>query len=121
MVLFVFALVIGVVAGFYLPWQIPLIYSKYVSIAIVAALDSLFGGLRAELEKNFDNRVFLSGFLLNAVIAAFFAYLGDRLGLDLYLAAVVVFGTRIFQNLAIMRRLILNNYLKNRERKQEIE
>ncbi|MBT9130318.1 MAG: hypothetical protein DDT42_00697 [candidate division WS2 bacterium] len=117
MILFILALAIGVGVGFYLPWQIPLIYSKYVSIAIVAALDSLFGGLRAELENNFDNRVFISGFMLNAVIAAFFAYIGDRLGLDLYLAAVVVFGTRIFQNLAIMRRLILNNYLKSRERK----
>ncbi len=112
---FIFSILFGVAIGFIIPWQIPLVLSKYVSVAILAALDSLIGGLKASLDNTFNSKIFLSGFLLNALLAGFFAYLGDMLGLDLYLAAVVVFGTRIFQNIAIMRRMLLMNFNKKKE------
>ncbi|GAF26566.1 uncharacterized conserved protein [Moorella thermoacetica Y72] len=100
-------LIVGVVAGLLLPVKIPVVYSKYMSVAVLAALDSVFGGLRASMEDNFDNAIFLTGFFSNTLLAAFLAYIGDQLGVELYLAAVLVFGVRLFQNLAIIRRHLL--------------
>ena len=95
----IFCLLLGMLIGFQLPVTIPLVYTKYMSIAVLAALDSVFGGIRAYMEDSFDNVIFLSGFIVNTLLAAVLAYLGDRLGVELFLAAVIVFGVRLFQNL----------------------
>ncbi|MGI6285422.1 hypothetical protein MHOCP_08540 [Moorella humiferrea] len=100
-------LVLGVLIGLLIPVRVPGVYSKYMSVAVLAALDSVFGGLRASMEDNFDNAIFLSGFFSNTLLAAFLAYIGDQLGVELYLAAVLAFGMRLFQNLAIIRRHLL--------------
>jgi len=100
-------LVIGILVGLLIPVKIPVAYAKYMSVAVLAALDSVFGGLRATLENSFDHSIFLSGFFANTLLAAFLAYIGDQLGVELYLAAVFVFGARLFQNLAIIRRHLL--------------
>ncbi|WP_406678184.1 small basic family protein [Moorella sp. ACPs] len=100
-------LIFGVLIGLLLPVKVPVAYSKYMSVAVLAALDSVFGGLRASMEENFDNAIFLTGFFSNTLLAAFLAYIGDQLGVELYLAAVLVFGMRLFQNLAIIRRHLL--------------
>jgi Uncharacterized conserved protein (small basic protein) len=105
-----FCLVIGLFIGFHIPILLPVAVVKYVSIGVLAALDSVFGGIRAYMEDSFDNTIFISGFFTNSLLAAGFAYLGDRLGLELYLAAVVVFGVRLFQNLGIIRRYLLKKY-----------
>lgn len=103
----IFCLFLGIIIGLQLPVFIPVFYAKYLSIAVLAVLDSVFGGIRAYIEEVFDTVVFLSGFITNALLAAGLAYIGDRLGVELYLAAVVAFGVRIFQNLAIIRRYLL--------------
>jgi small basic protein len=108
--LVIFCLLLGMFIGFQMPVFLPYIYAKYMSIAVLAALDSVFGGIRAYMEDGFDNTVFVSGFIGNMLLAAGFAYLGDRLGVELYLAAVVVFGVRLFQNLGIIRRYLLKKY-----------
>lgn len=109
-VLVLFCLLFGIFIGLQMPVFIPFVYAKYMSIAILAALDSAFGGIRAYMEDVFDNVVFVSGFFVNILLAAGLAYLGDRLGVELYLAAVVAFGVRIFQNLAIIRRYLLKKW-----------
>jgi small basic protein len=81
-----------------------------MSIGVLAALDSVFGGIRAYMEDSFDSTIFISGFITNTLLAGGLAYLGDRLGLELYLAAVVVFGVRLFQNLGVIRRYLLKKY-----------
>jgi small basic protein len=88
--------------------SIPSAYSQYTAVAILAALDSLLGAFRAELQGAFDNRIFATGFFSNLVLAGVLAFLGDRLGVELYLAAVVAFGVRVFNNLAIIRRQLLD-------------
>lgn len=105
-----FCLLIGLIVGFQLPILLPVAMVKYMSIGVLAALDSVFGGIRAYMEDAFDTTIFISGFIVNSLLAAGFAYLGDRLGLELYLAAVVVFGVRLFQNLGIIRRYLLKKY-----------
>ncbi|MGE5557397.1 MAG: small basic family protein [Bacillota bacterium] len=103
----ILGLVIGIFLGFLSSFNIDANISHYLAIALLAALDSIFGGIRARLEKNFENAVFITGFFTNTLIAGLLTYLGDRLGVDLMLAATVTFGIRIFQNLSIIRRLVL--------------
>jgi len=95
--------VIGAVIGVNIP-TIPYTYSGYLAIAIIAALDSVFGGITSSLNKNFDMKIFLSGFFVNAILAILLTYLGQKLNVDIYLAAVVVFVGRMFNNLGIIRR-----------------
>ncbi len=100
-------LIIGIAIGLSFPIHLAPFYSRYLSVAVLAALDSVFGGLRAGLEGNFNNSVFVSGFFGNMLLAAFLTYIGDRLGVELYLAALFAFGVRLFQNMAIIRRILL--------------
>ena len=102
---------LGIVLALYMP-AIDYSYSKYLAIAILACLDSVFGGIAALMENRFDMRIFTSGFVGNAILAVGLTYLGEKLGLDLYLAAVFVFGNRIFLNFAIIRRYLLNKFKK---------
>lgn len=105
-------LLLGIAIGALFPINIPVIYAPYVSIAILAALDSIFGGIRAVEENCFNMNIFITGFFSNALLAGFLAYFGDRLGIPIYLSAIFAFGVRIFQNLAIIRRLIVQRLLK---------
>ena len=99
--------VLGIVFGLNLPVQIPAGYARYTAVMILAALDSVLGALKAWLNGNFENKVFLSGFLVNTVLAGGLTYLGDKLGVELYFAAIVAFGVRIFDNIAVIRRHLL--------------
>ncbi|MDF2874526.1 MAG: hypothetical protein K0R22_1209 [Sporomusa sp.] len=107
MVLPITGLIIGIIIGIVFPITVPLEYAKFMSVALLASLDSVFGGLRAGIEEKFDNTVFITGFFTNALLAAGLVYIGDRLGIDLYYVSLLAFGLRIFQNLAIIRRYFL--------------
>ncbi|BAD40202.1 small basic family protein [Symbiobacterium thermophilum] len=101
----------GILIGIFSPFTLPVAYARYLSIAVLAALDTSFGGLRASLEGTYDNAIFITGFFTNTLLAAGLVYLGDRIGVDnLYLAGVVAMGIRMFQNLGIIRRLILQRW-----------
>ncbi len=100
-------LIIGIILGAFFPVSIPVEYAKFMSVALLASLDSVFGGLRAGAEEKFDNTVFITGFFTNALMAAGLVYIGEGLGIDLYYVALLAFGLRIFQNLAIIRRYFL--------------
>ncbi|MBX6352190.1 MAG: small basic family protein [Thermoflavifilum sp.] len=115
----VLGLIIGAAIGFIANVNIPVAYSSYLSIAILAALDTVLGGVRASLEKSFDATVFLSGFFFNTLLAALLAYIGEQLGVDLYLAAVVAFGVRLFQNIAIVRRVVFGRIGKRHGKEAE--
>ena len=101
--------IIGVILGNFAP-IISYTYSGYLAIAIIAALDSVFGGVVSSLSKKFDMGVFLSGFFGNAILAILLTYLGQRLNVDIYLAAIFVFVSRMFNNLGIIRRYYLEKF-----------
>ena len=105
-------LLAGILLGSIISIQIPLVMAKYLSIAVLAALDSALGGIRGIYENNFNGLVLLTSFISNALLAAFLAFLGDQLSVDLYMAAVFVFGVRIFQNLSAIRHYVLSRFLK---------
>ena len=102
----VFGLIVGIVAGLFLEPSVPEGLQPYLPIAVVAALDAVFGGFRARLDGIFDAKVFVISFVSNVVVAGLIVFLGDQLGVGAQLstAVVVVLGIRIFGNAAAIRR-----------------
>jgi small basic protein len=100
-------LALGIILGLLLNVSISPEFARYSAVAILAGLDSVLGAVRAELDAHYDNRVFVSGFITNTLVAVLLTFVGDRLGIDLYLVALFAFGLRIFQNVALIRRHFL--------------
>ncbi|KOO40733.1 small basic family protein [Priestia koreensis] len=109
-------LVVGIVLGLLSELRIPVEYMNYLSISVLAALDTLFGGIRAHLQNIYDEKVFVSGFFFNIILAASLAFLGVHIGVDLYLVAVFAFGVRLFQNIAVIRRILLTKWSDSRQK-----
>lgn len=107
------AILIGCIVGALLGMNAPIIpytLSKYLAISIVAALDSVFGGISSVVKENFDLKIFVTGFFGNAILSILLTYLGEKLNVDIYLAAIVVFVGRMFVNLAIVRRYYVDKW-----------
>lgn len=104
----VLGLVLGVVVGLLTNPVVPTAMEPYLPIAVVAAVDAVFGALRARLDGKFDDKVFVVSFVSNVVVAALIVFLGDKLGVGAQLSTgvIVVFGIRIFSNAAAIRRHI---------------
>lgn len=116
------AILIGCVAGALIGMNAPMIsytYSSYLAIAVVAALDSVFGGITSVINKKFDLKIFITGFFGNAILAILLTILGQKLNVDIYLAAIVVFVGRMFVNLAIIRRYYVDKWSKMLEKRNE--
>lgn len=105
---------IGALIGINAP-MIPYTYSGYLAIAIIAALDSVFGGISSVVKGNFDLKIFISGFFGNAILSILLTYLGQKLNVDIYLAAIIVFVGRMFTNLSIIRRYYIEKWDKKKE------
>ncbi len=121
------AILIGCILGAILGLNAPMIsytYSSYLAIAIIAALDSVFGGIASVIKKNFDLKIFVSGFFGNAILAILLTILGQKLNVDIYLAAIVVFVWRMFMNLGTIRRYYVEKWtdmIKNKATKEKKE
>ncbi len=118
------AIVLGCIVGALIGVNMPMIsytYSGYLAIAIIAALDSVFGGIASTLKKNFDLKIFVSGFFGNAILSILLTYLGQKLNVDIYLAAIVVFVGRMFNNLAIIRRYYIDKWTEKRQKSKKVE
>jgi small basic protein len=100
-------LLIGILLGLQLPFNISIGFAKYMSVALLAAFDSVVGGIKANMEGKFDNLIFVTGFVSNTFFAGVLAYIGEQIGVELYYAAIFAFGVRLFDNLAIIRRYLL--------------
>lgn len=114
--IFIVVVALGFLFGYSL--EIPYTFTEYIAVAILAFLDSIFGGVASNMQNKFDFIIFISGFFLNAIMAMFLVYLGQKLNVDIYLAAVIVFSTRLFTNFSIIRRIFIEQ-LRNRKKEQE--
>ena len=117
----VISIVLGVALALALNVYIPASLSPYVAIIILAALDSVFGAYRSTLEKKFEPGIFITGLFGNALLAAFLTFIGKKLDVDIHLAAVIVFGSRLFHNFAYVRRYYLGVYLTKKRLKSGAE
>lgn len=104
----IIALLVGVLVGQLIQEPVESAASVYVAIAALAGLDSVFGGTRSALEQRFQTDLFLTGFIFNTLVAFSLVWLGETIGLNLVLAAVVFFGFRLFGNVSLLRRLVLS-------------
>jgi small basic protein len=100
-------LLVGILLGLVFQVNVSFELARYTAVGIIAALDSVLGAVRAELDGSFSERIFITGFITNALVAVLLTFVGDRLGLDLYLVALIRFGFGIFQNVALIRRHFL--------------
>jgi small basic protein len=114
--------VAGLILGFLVIYRsdigVPAGLASYLSLATLAGLDSILGGIRAGIEGKFHDDIFLSGFAINTLLAASLAWLGDQIGVDLLLAAVVVLGGRVFLNLSLIRRYWLTKAAMGKKREK---
>ena len=107
---------LGILVGLNAP-MISYTYSSYLAIAIIAALDSVCGGIASVINKRFDIKIFVTGFFGNAILAILLTVLGEKLNVDIYLAAIVVFVYRMFLNLGIIRRYYVEKWTEKIENK----
>ena len=120
----IIAIIIGCLLGAIVGMSLPTIsyaYSGYLAIAIIAALDSVFGAIASTIKGNFNLKIFISGFFGNAILSMALTWLGEKLNVDIYLAAIVVFVGRMFTNLAIIRRHYLEKWTKKEDKKNANE
>ena len=111
---------LGAMIGINLP-LIPYEYSSYVAISIVAALDSVLGGIYATLKGNFDLKTFVTGFFGNAILSILLTYLGEKLNVDIYIGAIVVFVWRMFNNLTMIRIYYVEKFsTKNKSKSKNV-
>src|ERR1041385_4116457 len=110
---------VGVAAFNIFHWQIQAEYAPYLSVAALAGLDTILGGMRAGIEGRFQNDIFVSGFLLNTLLAGFLVWFGKLIGVDFALVSVLVLGGRIFLNLSLIRRYYLNKQALARSQREE--
>lgn len=118
----IITIIIGCVLGAIIGMNAPMIsytYSSYLAIAVIAALDSVFGGIASVINKKFDMKIFMSGFFGNAILAILLTVLGQKLNVDIYLAAIVVFVGRMFVNLAIIRRYYVDKWSAEFEKRRK--
>lgn len=118
MLYIVIGCILGIIVGTLVP-VIPYEYAKYTAVAIVAAVDSVIGATTGAIKKQFDIKIFVSGFFTNSVIAILLTMLGENLDVDIFLAAIFVFVTRIFTNLSCIRREIINRIEAKKSCKNE--
>jgi small basic protein len=122
----ILALLLGFLAGQALDVSLPAQFSPYLSVATLAALDSTLGGVKGVVQDKYDGAILISGFFINGCLSAFLVFLGDWIGVDLYYVAIFVFGVRIFQNIAIIRRASISKYFphylnKNHTKNHEVQ
>ena len=116
------AIVIGCVIGAFIGINLPIIpytYSSYLAISIIAALDSVFGGIVANLNGKFDFKTFVSGFFGNAILSILLTYLGEKLNVDIYIGAIVVFVWRMFNNLTMIRIYYVEKWIEKKKEKSK--
>ncbi|NLN45297.1 MAG: small basic family protein [Clostridiaceae bacterium] len=113
-------LLAGLLLGLFLDFDIPQQYSTYVALGILAVLDSIIGALRANLQGTFNVVLFATGLLGNTLVAILLAALGDQLDIQLDLAAVFAFGNRIFVNVSLIRRFLVER-AENARKKRDAE
>ncbi|MEG0830538.1 MAG: small basic family protein [Anaerovoracaceae bacterium] len=111
------ALILGLGLGFALDITYPTEYSFYITMGLLAAMDSVVGAIRSTLEDKYDATIFVSGFATNAILAGALTFMGDKLGVPLYYAAILVFGGRLFNNLAAIRRILIEKYRNKKNQK----
>ena len=113
MIYSIVGILVGVIIGLLVNYSIPIEYIKYTAVIIVGILDVLSGAIKAEVKKSsYSVLIFLTTLLSNTILAFGITLLGEKLGIDLYLAVAVVFTFRIFENIGTITQVLLEKLSK---------
>lgn len=115
----VIALVVGILIGLMLNEPLGGTFGVYVAVACLAGLDTICGGIRSNLEGRFDSMIMVTGFFANVLFAFALSWLGDRIGINIFLVCAFIFGQRIFNNLGFIRRILLTRWQDLQERRRQ--
>ncbi len=118
---FVLAVLVGIFLGIFIPYNLSSSMVSYLAVALIAALDSVMGGLLANINKKFNISVFMIGLISNAIFGIFLTFIGNLLGMNLSFAVLIVFGVRMFNNMAAIRRRTIDKYFERRTVEKERE
>ncbi len=116
---FIIAVLVGILMGLLIPYNLSPSMLSYLAVALVAALDSVLGGLLANIHKRFNINVFMIGLVSNAILGIFLTFIGNILGISLSFAVIIVFGVRMFNNMATIRRLTFDIYFEKKAKERE--
>lgn len=114
-------IILGIVVGIYTPLHIPIEYARYTAVGIMGIMDSVLGAIRGDLQGHYNATVFISGLITNMLLAIIITFLGDRLGIDLYLAIIVAFTIRMLNNIGIIRYFFLSRFMGKKEVEQRLK
>jgi small basic protein len=117
----IIAVLVGILLGLLIPYNLSSSMLSYLAVALIAAFDSVLGGLLANLNKRFNINVFMIGLVSNAILGIFLTFIGNILGISLSFAVIIVFGVRMFNNMATIRRLTFDKYFEKKARERERE
>ncbi|MBQ2932166.1 MAG: small basic family protein [Clostridia bacterium] len=116
---FIVAVLVGILLGILIPYDLSPSMLSYIAVALIAALDSVLGGLLANIHKRFNINVFIIGLVSNAILGIFLTFIGNILGISLSFAVIIVFGVRMFNNMATIRRLTFDIYFEKKAKERE--
>lgn len=114
-----FCLLLGVLVGVLIGKPLTGEIGVYVAVACLAGLDTICGGIRANLEGKFDGPIMVTGFLSNILIASALSWLGTKIGVEVFLVCAFIFGMRIFTNLSVIRRILLTKWTDKKAREAQ--
>lgn len=104
------AIIVGFAVGLQVAAPIPQMYVSYLGLAVIGGIDTVLGGYRSSLEGKFNSAIFVTGFLGNILMGSALAWLGEQMGINLFLVVAFVYGARVFNNLSIIRRILLTRW-----------
>lgn len=105
----ILGILLGTLIGFVIPVTYSSAYAVYMSMVILVCLDTVLGGVKANLKGEFDTKLFLSGLAVQSIAAIFLTYIGEVLGVPVYYSGIVFFGSRIFKSISSIRRLFIQD------------
>lgn len=114
MIYVIAGVLVGILAGLNLDLVYNPDYAVYISITVLAILNSIFNILNENLRGGITLLKSVIFLLSDLVFGLLMGYVGEQLGLPIYLAAVFAFGNNIYVNTKSMVLFMLDKYKKNK-------
>lgn len=114
MIYVVAGVILGILAGLNLNLIYSPDYAVYISLSVLAILNTIFHVLSENLKGELTPIKSVVFLVSDLSFGLLLGYVGEQLGLPIYLAAVFAFGNNIYSNIKSIINLMLEKYKKNK-------